>query len=121
VKGAGVAFYLDGYSGEKTLLPMAVTGEDGKFVLSTYAMNDGAPAGNYRVTVRVPSGPGPLVKSPDKLKGKYARPDTSGLTARVEKGKNQLPPFDLQANPDEPKPKTKTMKKGVHEWTVPLP
>jgi hypothetical protein len=34
----------------------------------------------------------------DRLKGKFANPNTSGLTAKVEPKRNDLPPFDLKAN-----------------------
>jgi len=33
------------------LTPFAATGEDGGFTLGTYAMEDGAPEGRYRVTL----------------------------------------------------------------------
>jgi hypothetical protein len=34
----------------------------------------------------------------DRLKGKFANPKTSRLTAKVELKSNDLPPFDLKAN-----------------------
>jgi len=103
---AMVVFYHQGDWGEKSIVPQALTDDDGRFVLSTYTMQDGAPAGEYRVTVEWPTSLGKN-PGPDKLGGKYAKRETSGLTARIEKGNNVLPAFDLRANlvkvPDNPK------------------
>ncbi len=52
--GAFVVFHpLDG-SEPLTVEPRAHTGQDGRFVLTTYATGDGAPAGEYAVTVQWP-------------------------------------------------------------------
>ncbi|QJW94813.1 carboxypeptidase-like regulatory domain-containing protein [Frigoriglobus tundricola] len=94
--GATVVFHHVGDWGPRSIVPQAVTGADGRFVLSTYELEDGAPAGEYRVTIEWPAYR--LKKlGPDKLGGKFAKPETSDLTARVNKGKNDLPPFDLKA------------------------
>jgi hypothetical protein len=97
-KAAMVVFYhLDDW-GEKSIVPQALTNDDGRFVLSTYDVQDGAPAGDYRVTVEWPASLGKN-PGPDKLGGKYAKRETSGLTARVEKKTNVLPPFELKGDP----------------------
>jgi len=97
VKGAMIIFHHVGDWGERTIVPQAWTDEDGRFVLSTYATNDGAPAGDYQVTVKWPAYRRKKI-GPDKLGDRFAKPESSGLTARIVKGTNELPPFDLKAN-----------------------
>jgi len=82
--------------------PTSRTTAEGTFRLGTYEPDDGAPAGRYLVgvsTARASSGEsGPLAKragAPDVLKGRYADPRTSGLTAEIKEGANQLPAFAL--------------------------
>jgi hypothetical protein len=76
--------------------PSAEADEYGQFTVSTYKEHDGAPAGEYAVTiVWLPKGyTGPLEKG-NKLPGKYASKETSGLTATIVAGDNNLPPFLL--------------------------
>lgn len=96
-KGAQVVFHHLGDWGEKSIVPQAYTADDGKFALSTYGVGDGAPAGDYQVVVRWPAYRRGRNVGPDRLDGKFSKPDTSGLTAHVDAGNNDLPPFDLKA------------------------
>ena len=85
--------------GATPLSPAAVTGEDGSFRLMSFKPGDGAPAGDYRVTVIYPMHRfNKHLSGIDRLKGKFANPKTSRLTAKVELKSNDLPPFDLKAN-----------------------
>jgi hypothetical protein len=70
--------------------PRAQVGADGKFQLSMYGDKDGAPAGEYVVTV-LWEGDGGF----DKLKGQYRDAAKSRLRATVKEGDNELPPFRL--------------------------
>jgi hypothetical protein len=73
--------------------------EDGTFALTTYHADDGAPAGEYTVTVewRRVVGRGEDVQiGPNLLPPKYANVNTSGLVVCVAKGANQFPPFQLR-------------------------
>jgi hypothetical protein len=100
-KGVQIVFFHEGDWGERSIVPMGVTDDEGKFEMQTYAIKDGAPAGDYKVTVEWPAyGRGKHV-GPDKFGGKYAKQETSGLTAHVEKGKNQLPPLELTISPQQ--------------------
>lgn len=70
--------------------PVAITQQDGSFELTTYAMKDGAPEGDYRVTVTWPDESMPVdececvdPKQHDRLSGKYADPDTTSLLVTV--------------------------------------
>jgi tetratricopeptide (TPR) repeat protein len=75
--------------------PRAVVQEDGSFALGTYRKDDGAPAGEYKVTVQW-FGTRPGSSTPvNLLPPKYGGADTSGLTVRIEEGKNLLPPIQL--------------------------
>lgn len=74
--------------------PWAVVQEDGSYTLSTYETGDGAPVGDYAVTVRWP----PDVSQPslaDRLSGAYATPDRSRWTVTIAEGQNDLPPIEI--------------------------
>jgi len=99
--GAKVVFYTTGLQDPRTPIPQATAGDDGAFQLTSYQPGDGAPAGEYRVTIEwpapLPPGVNPEMYGPqDRLGGRYATPDKSGLTATVSEGNNELPPFDLK-------------------------
>ena len=77
--------------------PRAEVGADGSFAISTYGVEDGAPAGEYVVTVTWPGGvlPDGPEEPPDKLLGKFDNPKKSNLRAVVKEGVNELTPFEL--------------------------
>ena len=73
------------------------TGEQGYFNLTTYANSDGAPVGDYTVTVtwfRVFRN-GDEVSSRNVLPRRYAVPESSQLKVTVNKGKNELSALQL--------------------------
>jgi hypothetical protein len=74
----------------------AFTRADGTFTMSTYAADDGAPAGEYTVTVvqRRPLYDEAGKPGPNQLPEKYARAETSGLKVTVKSGQNTFN-FDL--------------------------
>jgi hypothetical protein len=77
--------------------PRGKVGADGKFALTTYDGNDGAPAGEYKVTVELWLSSGRDDAAPtNRLPIRYANPDTSGLTATVNAGATELQPFALK-------------------------
>jgi hypothetical protein len=99
----------------KKMRPFADTDNEGKFELKTYVRGDGAPPGEYRVTIigigSFTSGgvgkdrPGgeaenaPVVtnmNSPPVLAKKYGEVGTSGIEVTVQEGENNLPPFELK-------------------------
>lgn len=106
--GAVVVFHPKQDKGLETIRPTGVAGEDGSFTLSS-AHAEGAPAGEYVVTITWPEEPKPDDAKgkrristeqpdlpPDRFRGKYAQPEKSSLTARIESGTNQLDPFRLE-------------------------
>ena len=87
------------------LRPAGETGPDGQYQLTTFETYDGAPAGEYQVMVRW--GPRPQQttdggrpergrRPPDRLRGRYMNPQTSGLTATVEEDATEVPAFELR-------------------------
>jgi hypothetical protein len=81
-------------------LPRATVKDDGSFVLGTYKKEDGAPAGEYRVSVRwlvklkkeeVEGGALPV----NVLPSRYSKSETSGLTAVIQEGDNDIPGLQL--------------------------
>ena len=87
--------------------PSAIVRPDGTFSLTTLKPDDGARIGDYRVSIvwfeQADRGEGGLgrgdpehgPRAKDQLKGKYAHPDNSGLTATIKSGSNNLSPFEL--------------------------
>jgi calcineurin-like phosphoesterase family protein len=65
---------------------------DGAFELSTYTASDGAPAGDYVVTVQADGGYGRSIKLPGGMAvpAAYTKTDTSPLRAVVRAGKNEF-------------------------------
>jgi hypothetical protein len=70
----------------------ALTGADGTFVLGTYAADDGAPVGEYAVTIvwRKPLYDASGKPGKNLLPVRYAKTDTSELKATIKAGQNEL-------------------------------
>jgi len=94
VNGALVVFHPQGKDRENGPKPVATTGDDGAFQLTTYEEKDGAPAGEYLATIvwnqvssKTPKfsigegGSGGV----DKLGGKFGNPKGSTLKFTVTK------------------------------------
>ena len=72
--------------------PSATTDKGGWFVLSSYHADDGAPEGDYAVTVewrKTTVVDGDLVLGPNVLPARYSKPATSGLHISVQRGSNE--------------------------------
>lgn len=77
--------------------PVAMTQRDGSFELTTYAMHDGAPEGDYTVTVTWPDDSMPVDECEcvdpllhDRLSGKYADPQKTSLLVTILPQDNQI-------------------------------
>jgi len=94
---AFVAFHPD----EGNPAPAWIVGQvddNGNFALSTYVSGDGAPEGDYTITLTWKERGGLMNEfvGPDRLKGAYANPKTSKLHFHVDKkAVNEVPPFQL--------------------------
>jgi len=95
--GADITFYHAGDWGKDTIIPIARTGEDGTFALSTYGTKDGAPVGEYEVEITWPAYRHGREIGPDKLGGKFKRA-ISGLKSSIQADTTELPPFELKAD-----------------------
>ncbi|MBR9804003.1 hypothetical protein GYB59_20955 [bacterium] len=75
-------------------VPWALVEEDGTYTLTTYEPGDGAPAGEYAVTIKW----SPDVTTPsfeDRLNNAYTNPAESQWIFTITKGKNSLPPIEI--------------------------
>lgn len=75
--------------------PAGKVREDGSFVMATYGVEDGVPAGEYIVTIFWPANPEGPDTGPDRLYGKYAVPNDSPLRITIREGVNELEPIEL--------------------------
>ncbi len=82
-------------------IPFAETDADGSFRPSTRLTGDGAPAGDYTLTILWPEikvDRGEEVAGPDRLGNKYSDPRASSLKVTIKEGENSLPPFELKSS-----------------------
>ena len=99
--GVLVVFYPEApFADTKADYPRGATGEDGSFVISTYREGDGAPAGQYGVSVvvrgNVDEDGGLMAKrKPNPLGDRYKDPQKSGLAVSIAESANELTPFEL--------------------------
>jgi hypothetical protein len=76
--------------------PYARVGEDGTFVVSTYGKGDGAPMGEYVITIHwadCPPRPHNARNRVDKLHGQYGDPQKFEIAYSVEKRKDNVVPL----------------------------
>lgn len=92
---ATVVFHPVGTVGPNAVKPRGTVGADGTFTLTSHTSGDGAPAGEYRVTVELWSAGKGDDPPTNRLPAKFANPDSSGLTATVGDGPTELKPFVL--------------------------
>lgn len=84
------------------LLPAGRANAEGVYQLTTFEGPDGAPPGEYVITVEWPDpkwrppGGGMPPPPPDRLKGRFANPKTSTLQMSIVEGENQIPPIVLE-------------------------
>ena len=104
--GAALVFHAQtGVGPSQQLRPRGTADERGGFRLATYQRDDGAPQGNYRVTVTwqgPPTASDPeemhpdvLAAQPNQLDAALADPKTTPITVQISRGNNQLEPFRL--------------------------
>ena len=95
-----VTFHPVADDGREAIHPTGSVDDQGRFTLTSYASGDGAPEGEYRVTVAwfLSSGRPDDDRPPvNYLPVRYSRADTTPLRAVVRKGGVNLEPFQLQA------------------------
>lgn len=94
--GALVLFHEINAPASQDARPHGQVDPNGDFVLSTYAAKDGAPAGDYVVTVDWRQAiPGRGAAGPSVLPPEYSVPQQSPLRSTIRAESNNLPPFHL--------------------------
>jgi hypothetical protein len=98
--GALVIFHPKGATGGEALKPLGYVDADGTFALTTFTKGDGAPAGEYALTIEwhpPPANPFAKKETADQLQGRYGDPQTSNLSFTVaQQPDNTIPPIRLQ-------------------------
>ena len=102
IEGALVTFHPVGADPITAVRPVGLTRKDGTFTLTT-GPQEGAPAGEYVVTViwptTAPKKDNAIAAaepdSRDRFDGAYADPKKSKMQVEIKKGTNQLEPFHL--------------------------
>jgi hypothetical protein len=100
-KGFRVTYHPLSDIGPLQFAPSAITADDGSYRLQSYQPDDGAPLGDYAVTIEWPNhliaaddpDPKPVV---DQLRGAYSSPQRSKFKVSVVAGPNDVAPFVLQ-------------------------
>jgi hypothetical protein len=96
--GAMVTFHPVTPDPKDAARPVGKVDEQGEYRLTTYTENDGAPAGAYTVTIIWPTPKKAPFEpdGPDKLGGKFARPESSPHKVTVEaKPDKEVPTISL--------------------------
>lgn len=88
---------VDESAARKQRASAGVSDEDGNFSLSTYDVNDGAPEGQYYITVSCENREAKKISGeyPELLPVRYQSPSASRLTASVIDGDNEPLVLDL--------------------------
>ena len=96
-EGVTVRFHSLDDPDDELVRPVATTDANGSFLLTTYNVNDGMPAGSYAVSLFwLPKGfQGPIERG-NKLPERYSKAATSGIKVQIAAGENVLPPFELE-------------------------
>ena len=101
IAGASIVLYrADAGSTTRGFHSRAIVDEDGRFELGTLRPQDGAPVGNYVVTIvwnKQTITNGRVETSPNRAPAKYASRETTDLKVTITKGTNQLPAFELKS------------------------
>ena len=95
-RGATVVFHPVGDNGPDAVRPRGKVKDDGTLEVTTYAAKDGAPAGEYRVTVEWWLSPGGDAAPTNRLPSKLGQPDSSGLTVSVAQGPTTIRDIELK-------------------------
>jgi hypothetical protein len=78
--------------------PRANVGKDGTFAVSTYDSGDGAPEGEYVLTVvwyKLIKNGADVKTGPNVIPIKYSNPNTSDLVVKIAAGENSIPALTL--------------------------
>lgn len=95
----GALITLHPLSPSLSIRPRATVRADGTFQVSTYGASDGAPEGDYRVTIvwhKLVEVDGEPTAGPNLLPAPYSQPGTTELRVSVKPGSNELSPLQVR-------------------------
>jgi len=99
VAEARIAFHCVDQSPQAANQPIAITDAQGRFTLTTMKQGDGAPLGEYAITIElrdlITVGEEQVRDGRSLLPERYRTPEKSGLRFRVGKGENEVPRIDI--------------------------
>lgn len=99
VANADISLFPLDESVPDSVRPRAKSGEDGTFVVWTYAEGDGAPAGSYKMTIvrnEVAISKGAVVAKPNDLPKRYSQLATTDLLVEVVPGQVEIEAIELK-------------------------
>lgn len=107
--GVDVAFHPVDPKNDTGYPPHATTDADGKFALTTYLKDDGAPAGDFQVAIAFAvqsseDGSDQTKRITFQVPAKYHRKDTTDVKVTVTPGSNALDPIKLDGPPRPRRP-----------------
>lgn len=85
---------VGGQPDERNSRPWGLVKDDGTFALSTYQTGDGAPVGEYAVTLTWPEDPS-VPSMTDRLGFRYSQPAQSRWKVSIREGGNALEPIEI--------------------------
>ena len=98
--GAQVVLYEKDQTGKTAYRPHGTVGADGNFHLTTFATNDGAPDGEYALTVIWPSPPvkgqGEDEEGPDRFAKRYADYRRPAARVKITSETSEIAPLELK-------------------------
>jgi hypothetical protein len=84
---------------KKMVVPTAQVGADGTFKVGFYTESDGAPIGEYAITVSWPTFKiegGEEIAGPDRLQNRYDDKQRPAAKFTVKEGENKIPDINLR-------------------------
>jgi hypothetical protein len=95
---AFLVFHPVNDAGPQLTRPTATAENDGTFAPTTYEAADGAPAGEYAVTVEWyrPPTRDDVAPGPNQLPALYSKPASTPFKIRIVEGTNRLEPFQIK-------------------------
>lgn len=99
IDGATLILHRQGESLADVPAPSARSNADGSFATTTFAAEDGAPAGEYIATIewhKQIQKDGNWTHGPNLLPPAYADPGKSPLKITIAEGENVLPPIEIR-------------------------
>lgn len=84
---------------DQSFIPYGKTDENGDFQLNTFKNGDGVPTGDFLVTFEWKEKSGAFknqFQGPDRLKGKFSKPESSTFKVTITNESTILEPFELK-------------------------